>query len=119
MRASGGRETVSISGRGVKRELGAFAGGFGLACNERNEIRWSRSGLPGSKSSWVYVSWIASQRFPYRPTRKGKIMIFKTIALFSALIIASTASAQDWAKAKLAASPRHQDWVDVKYGNRS
>lgn len=26
---------------------------------------------------------------------------------------------QDWAKAKLAKSPRHQEWVSVKYGNRT
>lgn len=26
---------------------------------------------------------------------------------------------QDWAKARLEKSPRHQEWVDVKYGNRT
>src|SRR5438132_59806 len=26
---------------------------------------------------------------------------------------------QDWARARLAKSPRHQEWVDVKYGNRT
>src|SRR5476649_271236 len=28
------------------------------------------------------------------------------------------AQAQDWAKAKLAKSPRHQEWVKVKHGDR-
>ena len=32
---------------------------------------------------------------------------------------AAFAPAQDWAKAKLDASPRHSEWVDVKYGNRT
>ncbi|MFT4111215.1 dienelactone hydrolase family protein [Silvibacterium sp.] len=26
---------------------------------------------------------------------------------------------QDWAKARLEQSPRHQEWVDIKYGNRT
>src|SRR6201999_3646608 len=30
-----------------------------------------------------------------------------------------TASAQDWAKAKLNQSPRHGEWVDVKNGDRT
>lgn len=32
---------------------------------------------------------------------------------------ATTASSQDWAKAKLDKSPRHQEWVKVKYNNRT
>jgi carboxymethylenebutenolidase len=43
----------------------------------------------------------------------------KSIVLFLALAIASTVSAQDWAKAKLNASPRHQEWVSVKHGDRT
>lgn len=43
----------------------------------------------------------------------------KSIVLISMLALASTASAQDWAKAKLNASPRHQEWVTVKHGDRS
>ena len=31
---------------------------------------------------------------------------------------AQTAPAQDWAKAKLEKSSRHQEWVKVKHGNR-
>ncbi len=36
----------------------------------------------------------------------------------TALIFAFTASAQDWAKARLENSPRHLEWVKVKQGNR-
>src|SRR6266700_1868280 len=35
-----------------------------------------------------------------------------------ALTIAMTASAQDWAKARLEKSPRHLEWVKVKHGDR-
>jgi carboxymethylenebutenolidase len=35
------------------------------------------------------------------------------------LAVAQTASAQDWAKEKLAKSPRHQEWVTVKHDGRS
>jgi carboxymethylenebutenolidase len=43
----------------------------------------------------------------------------KYVALFLVLATAQVASAQDWAKAKLAQSPRHTEWVTVKHGNRS
>jgi len=33
--------------------------------------------------------------------------------------LAASASAQDWAKARLDASPRHGQWVDVKNGDRT
>lgn len=36
----------------------------------------------------------------------------------SLLLLASTASAQDWAKDKLSKSSRHGEWVKVKNGNR-
>ena len=39
------------------------------------------------------------------------------ILLLSALV-ASLLSAQDWARAKVDKSPRHREWVTVKYGNR-
>src|ERR1035438_10190897 len=41
--------------------------------------------------------------------------------VLSILLVLSTlpAAAQDWAKARLTSSPRHGEWVDVKYGNRS
>src|SRR5713101_6342751 len=39
--------------------------------------------------------------------------------LFLALLLAAVpASAQDWAKARLEKSPRHQEWVKVKQGAR-
>lgn len=31
----------------------------------------------------------------------------------------NTQQRQDWARSRLAKSPRHQEWVEVKYGNRS
>jgi carboxymethylenebutenolidase len=48
--------------------------------------------------------------------------MMKTV--LSLLVVLSTLPAlaqgnQDWAKARLAASPRHGEWVAVKYGNRS
>jgi carboxymethylenebutenolidase len=42
------------------------------------------------------------------------------IPLFVALIFSTLAvHAQDWAKAKLAKSPRHQEWVKLKHGDRA
>jgi carboxymethylenebutenolidase len=41
---------------------------------------------------------------------------------FAALLLAgatATATAQDWAKQALAKSPRHQEWVQVKHGERT
>lgn len=35
------------------------------------------------------------------------------------ILFACFAGAQDWAKKQLEASPRHQQWVDVKHGNRT
>jgi carboxymethylenebutenolidase len=42
----------------------------------------------------------------------------KRIALLL-LLFAPAASAQDWAKANLEKSPRHQEWVVVKHGDRA
>jgi carboxymethylenebutenolidase len=43
----------------------------------------------------------------------------KTIITWMAIIaMAPSASAQDWAKARLEKSPRHQEWVKVKQGKR-
>ena len=44
-----------------------------------------------------------------------KRMLFLIAAL---LLTAGAATAQDWAKARLEKSPRHLEWVKVKYGNR-
>ena len=41
-------------------------------------------------------------------------------AVCTALAVTATAAmGQDWAKAKLDKSPRHQEWVKVKYDNRT
>ena len=37
----------------------------------------------------------------------------------SSTLQGNTQQRQDWARARLAKSPRHQEWVDVKYGNRT
>ena len=42
----------------------------------------------------------------------------RLLTLLAALAVISTASAQDWAKARLDKSPRHLEWVTVKHGNR-
>ena len=41
-----------------------------------------------------------------------------TVLLASLLAVISTASAQDWAKARLEKSPRHLEWVTVKHDGR-
>jgi carboxymethylenebutenolidase len=41
------------------------------------------------------------------------------IALGTLLSIIPSVGAQDWAKARLEKSPRHQEWVKVKQGNRT
>jgi carboxymethylenebutenolidase len=45
-------------------------------------------------------------------------MLRFTWCVSALLVIASVATAQDWAKAKLEKSPRHGEWVKVKQGNR-
>jgi carboxymethylenebutenolidase len=42
-------------------------------------------------------------------------LLMLVVALF---LVADAASAQDWAKARLEKSPRHQEWVKVKHGSR-
>jgi carboxymethylenebutenolidase len=44
-----------------------------------------------------------------------KIALAMSVILLSILPM----SAQDWAKQRLEQSPRHQEWVDIKYGNRT
>jgi carboxymethylenebutenolidase len=43
----------------------------------------------------------------------------KSITLILALLVTQAVSAQDWARAQLAKSPRHQEWVTVKHDGRS
>jgi len=45
-------------------------------------------------------------------------MLLRRSLLAAALLTAITASAQDWAKARLEKSPRHLEWVKVKHGDR-
>ncbi len=45
-------------------------------------------------------------------------MRLKAIAFASMLLVPGFAGAQDWAKARLVKSPRHQEWVKVKQGSR-
>jgi carboxymethylenebutenolidase len=40
------------------------------------------------------------------------------VSLAALVAVTVTASAQDWAKARLEKSPRHLEWVTVKHGNR-
>jgi len=41
------------------------------------------------------------------------------LLLLAALFAALPAAAQDWAKAQLAKSPRHSEWVTVKHDGRA
>src|ERR1700719_1572475 len=41
------------------------------------------------------------------------------LLLLAASMAALPAAAQDWAKAQLAKSPRHSEWVTVKHGTRA
>jgi carboxymethylenebutenolidase len=41
------------------------------------------------------------------------------LVTFAALTISSPANAQDWAKDRLEKSPRHQEWVKLKHGDRT
>jgi len=42
----------------------------------------------------------------------------KSLLLVSAILMAVSLSAQDWAKARLEKTPRHLEWVKVKHGDR-
>src|SRR5215469_16380168 len=41
------------------------------------------------------------------------------LLVLSSLLAAPFAAAQDWAKAALAKSPRHGEWVAIKHGDRA
>jgi len=43
----------------------------------------------------------------------------KALLLCALLLVAAGVQAQDWAKARLEKSPRHQEWVKVKAGDRT
>src|SRR3954453_7808506 len=53
---------------------------------------------------------------PHRAT--GGCIMRGLAALAAVALLAPAAPAQDWAKAKLEKSSRHQEWVKVKHGNR-
>jgi carboxymethylenebutenolidase len=59
--------------------------------------------------------------YPADEFSKGRNHAMKRITLISLLILcaAQIASAQDWAKAALAKSPRHGEWVTIKHDGRS
>jgi carboxymethylenebutenolidase len=40
------------------------------------------------------------------------------LCFLAATLVAASASAQDWAKARLEKSPRHLEWITVKHGDR-
>lgn len=50
---------------------------------------------------------------------RSKTMRGAMLAVAVASVGGLAAHAQDWAKARLDASPRHHEWVDIKYGNRT
>jgi carboxymethylenebutenolidase len=52
-----------------------------------------------------------------KPQPKG-ITMKRLLVLITALSLAITVSAQDWAKARLEKSPRHGEWVKIKQGKR-
>jgi len=45
--------------------------------------------------------------------------LFALLLLLPLLTWSATATAQDWAKAKLEQSPRHREWVSIKHGDRT
>src|SRR5262249_4120808 len=49
---------------------------------------------------------------------EGGVRMKSVIALAALVALAPAAGAQDWAKARLEKSSRHQEWVKVKHGNR-
>lgn len=72
------------------------------------------SGEPAviSRCSTVYIGQIGSVVVNFIAMKR----IFAVVIALS--IFSVTASAQDWAKAMLEKSPRHQEWVTVKHDNR-
>src|ERR1700681_2406795 len=54
---------------------------------------------------------------PVRDMMERAVLSF--VFLFAASLAALPAAAQDWAKAQLAKSPRHSEWVTVKHDGRA
>jgi carboxymethylenebutenolidase len=64
---------------------------------------------------WLLRNWL--RRWTARPRVGGEMKRLFLVLLI--LAMAQTVSAQDWAKEKLAKSPRHSEWVSVKHDGRS
>jgi len=54
-----------------------------------------------------------------RFSRYATLFAFAAVALAALALATQPAFAQEWAKQKLDKSPRHQEWVKVKYGSRT
>src|SRR5712675_1115257 len=70
--------------------------------------------MPGSikHTAWRYLaSGVSCNRCPEETKMKLTIIV-------ALVIVSVSASAQDWAKARLEKSPRHIEWVKVKNGDR-
>jgi carboxymethylenebutenolidase len=79
----------------------------------------SRQAAAGRKflgaSAWLMVATLC---FAFTATAQ-EMAAHHHIESASDAIQGNTQQRQDWARARLAKSPRHQEWVDVKYGNRT
>jgi carboxymethylenebutenolidase len=64
---------------------------------------------------WLLRNWL--RRWTPRPRVGGEMKRIFLVLLI--LAMAQTVSAQEWAKEKLAKSPRHSEWVSVKHDGRS
>jgi carboxymethylenebutenolidase len=60
---------------------------------------------------------ILERASPVRDLMKRTVLTL--VFLFASSLAALPAGAQDWAKAQLAKSPRHSEWVTVKHDGRA
>src|SRR6266849_3931605 len=65
-------------------------------------------------SAWLMVATLC-----FAFTATAQEMVDHHMDSDSDAIQGNTQQRQDWARARLAKSPRHQEWVEVKYGNRT
>jgi len=63
----------------------------------------------------LWTNWLR----PWTPRPRVGGEMKRTFFALLILAVAQTVSAQDWAKEKLAKSPRHSEWVTVKHDGRS
>jgi carboxymethylenebutenolidase len=72
-----------------------------------------------SRREWSDRPKLSKRTLKMQVTTMTKTM-FRILALVCCVLPACTqAWTQDWAKDSLGKSPRHQEWVDIKYGNRT